>query len=230
MRYQKDNFVKLNSHFTGVNSVHAPIWGSSEGFIGGKVLKVQTHRHDSKDHTVTVGWFNSKCGDFKESDLLPLSTNEHEYSQDYLKRNGAMPKDVFILIKMKSGRYVLNVIESVASHSNNIPSIGGTRYTTMVTKHALPSVPETDVFAISKALAFPDLVEKPASMLYGAYGHFFNAWGITIPRAIYGPLPTFKSIHDAIEAEPAVDPASPGRYAMFHLPSNLCDYSVLDSS
>jgi hypothetical protein len=209
------------------------VWGSAEGFVGGKVLKVQTHAHDEKNHTATIEWLNGTCGEFRGTDLLPLNNEEHEYSQDYLKRNGAMPKDVFILLRTTSGRYVLNVIESIASHSDTVPSIGCPRYTTMITKHALPDIPTLDAYAVGKALSFPDLEEKPASMLFGAYAHWFNAWGITVPRSVYGPLPTIKSLIDAkTMAENTAAAAGPcaGRYAFFHLPSNLCDYSVLGSS
>lgn len=227
MKFQKDNLVKLNPLFGGLNCRSAPVWGGQEGFIGGKVLQAFTHKHRSDEHSVIVDWYNGATGEFKENDLAPLSEQESQFSFTYLRSNGAVSGDIFILLKTASGRYVLNVIESLASHSDIVPPLGQQRYTTMVTKHALPVIHTVDVFSVAKTLSFPDVKEVPATTMYGAFQNWFNAWNIEIPRSVYGPQPTFKSLTEAVAASPTK--AAPGHYAFFRLPNNLCDYSVMGS-
>lgn len=224
MKFQKGCFVKLKDTFLGRDFDESPIWGGPCGFIGGTVTKTFTHTHDATTHEAEVEWYNGKIGRFKDGELTNLTDDESRFSRDQIACKGLLDKDIFILVKTASGRYSLNVIESVGSFSSNLPRPDEPKYTTLATRHALITADATDMVLVAKTLSFPDLVQRKAVGLFGAYAHWFNTWSIAVPRSVYHPLPQFKSLKEAAEASPK---DVKGAYAFFHLPLNLCDYSAV---
>lgn len=228
MKFQANTTVKLSPFFTGADGSHSPVWGGKEGFIGGLIKKVCTHKHTDAEHFAVIEWFNGMGGEFKEEHLMNLTEEENQFSRDYLAKKGSSVKDIFILLKMKSGRFVLNFIESRASYANTGLDVGLPRYTTMLTKHALEKVSNSDYDMVEKALSFPDMKQVDSTTVFGAEACFFNGWNMQLPRTIYHPLPTYSSISDAANKSP--QEWGIGAYAFFHLPKQLIDYSMVDAS
>lgn len=225
MKFQKDDFVKLSTMFLARPDTNCdPLWGGREGYIGGVVKAVHTHAHESKDHKVVVEWFNGKGGEYKEIDLAYMTVAETDYSKYWLKCNGNPPNDIFILLKTGKGKYILNIIEAISSHCDTPKVLGEKRFTTMITHHQLPSVDSLDAVVVAKAMSFPDVKETSSTTLAGARSTWFHDWNITMPRSVYHPLKTYKSVAEAAAASPKEVKA--GAYVFFHLLDNLCDLSV----
>lgn len=228
MKYQPGMIVKLSPLFTGADTSNSPVWGGKEGHIGGTVRVVKTHYHDAAHHTAQVEWFNKQIGEFTENQLINLSGEEELFSQEMIKNKGCLPKDIFILLRTGSGRFILNAVESMMAFTGSPIDVGRHRYTTIITNHALPEISPSDYVMVSRMLSFPHLDQVKTTSLYGAEQAWFAAWKIQAPRDIYHPLPTFKTITEVV-AKLDSD-ALRGAYAMFHLTNNLCDYSVSDAA
>lgn len=230
MKVQKNALVKLTRWDTPEDVSH-PLWGGMQGAIGGTVTAVCTHAHTAEEHSADVLWTNGEKCKIKNPDkyLSFLPKGEAEFADEWRRTKGLLAKDIFILVRTEDGRYALNMVEARSTSAiDQDPGPGfPVRYFAAVTKFAFPDIShKTDCELIGKTLSFPDMVEQGFHTLYAALTHVASTWGIKPPMS-YPAFP-FGQVTNIAEVVSSKKDETSG-IAIFHLPHNICDYSVAAS-
>lgn len=219
MHLKAGDYVILNPEtWRGVAAPASPVWGSEFGYQLGRVDRVLTGSHNKAEHCAMVQWptYSTPVGHV-ESHLQKASPDQYDFGFDFSR--GVYTSTLWVLIRMTSGRYVLNAIETNIKDRDN-PML---RHALCVTKHALPTVDNSDYNLAQMMLAFPDLAEKKYICVRSAINSVLMGWGL--PELKHLPLPVreFSSIREAAKAAPVTNDPVVG---LFTLPVDLPDLVI----
>jgi hypothetical protein len=215
-----DKVLLSPENFTGPASPHAPIWGSEFGYQVGTVTKTITGSHDRGNHCAMIKWdtSSSESGHLEEH-LMKVTPDEADFSEDF--KSGVYMDTMWILIRMASGRFVLNALEiNTANHDNP-----GLRHALAQTRHALPTVDNNDYNLVNMMLSFPDLKEHRFLTVRGAVNAVMQDWGLPQFKSIQMPLQEFSTLREAAKAAPPTN-VSKATVGLFTLPHDLPDLVV----
>lgn len=218
MKFVRNSFVKVSSTFTQLDKPETPIWGGVCGYVGGEVQKAFTHAHDPIEHECEIMFFNGKKSKILAVHLEFLSDAERDFSMEYIKNEGSLVRDIFILVKTNEGRYVLNTIEH--REKDVIDKNNPSRFVVGITRCAMPTMHHTDAEFLDQMASFPDYVEKKVASLYEAQREIYDQWKIPMARVFKEfPLVSYACLETSVTHAPKTGPAM----AIFHLTKNICD-------
>lgn len=222
MQLKAKDLVKLLPCWPFGTSPEAPVWGSSEGYILGTVLKTCTGDHNPEKHCALVEWGYPSTkpdlphGLIPESSLELADETDERIAEDF-KSGVLLAQDIWVLIRTHGGKFALNVVEAYPHGTKQPNFIAG------MTKQVLPTVEKSDYELVNAMLSNTDQLDVKVSTLWDAMNNIFRMWELPDFKSVNLPVRQYPSIREAAATCPTGNDAA---VLFFHLKHNLVDFAA----